>query len=210
LLYIFLQHIFFNIEEKKTMFQQLTNQIVEAYQALERENAMLKSQLEIMQRQNEELTKQVDAYEFEKMPKEGKDVLKILYDGFSNEIDKATDEKKRLTELYEAAEENRRKEARKLAPEYNSEKVKPFEEQKIEYAKQLEEVTALLKKLKLKRTTTAKKLERWNTYESAKRPRTDAMEKCISCNVANAKYYMPVLVCSEKCAKEHTRKSLLQ
>lgn len=34
------------------MFQQLTNQIVEAYQALELENATLKRQLEIMQREN--------------------------------------------------------------------------------------------------------------------------------------------------------------
>lgn len=191
------------------MFQQLTNQIVEAYQALELENATLKRQLEIMQRENVQLTEQLDAHEFAKMPREPKEVVQILFDGFSKEIDKATAEKKKLTELYVEAEENRKKEARKRFPEYNYETVKPFEDEIREYSKQLEDVADRLKKLKFKRTATAKKLEKWNTYEAAKRPRTDAMEKCISCNVANAKFYMPVLVCSEKCAKQ-TRNSLLQ
>ena len=192
------------------MFQTLTNQIVEAYQALERENATLKSQMEIMQRENAQLTKQLDAYELSKMPREPREVVQVLFDGFTKEFDKATAEKEKLTQLYAAAEENRKREARKLPPHYNPEKVKPFEDEMKEYAKQLEEVTERLKMLKTKRTAAKTKLTKWSNYEAAKRPRTDVMEKCISCNVSNAKYYMPVLVCSEKCAKEHTRKSLLQ
>lgn len=143
------------------------------------------------------------------MPKEPKEVVQILFDGFSNEFDKATAEKEKLTELYATAEENRKREARKLPPFYNPEKVKPFEHEMSGYAEQLEKVTEHLKKLKSKKTAAKTKLNRWNAYENLKRPRTDAMEKCISCNVANAKFYMPVLVCSEKCAKQ-TRKSLLQ